>query len=264
MAYLSINDLKIYYELHGEGPLLILIAGYTCDVSFWSTVLDPLSKQFKVLTFDNRGAGRTDTPDTPYSIETMADDTLRLAKALGFSQYMVLGHSMGGCIAQQIAYKAPHRIVKLILANTSASFSPGIIMNFQFFHDLHALGTPVDLLLRGFMPWLYSDAFLSNQETVRTILKKSQDNPCLQSLLGERRQMEAIMQFDSRGWCSSIRSPTLILAGEKDLLSPVEEARYLAKELPNSQLVILPNMGHLPLIEQPQIFLKTVLKFSCN
>lgn len=157
----------MYYEWHGEGDPLVLIAGYACDVSLWKAILPTLAKRFRVLIFDNRGVGRSDAPEAPYSIETMGDDVLKLTEALGLKQYALLGHSMGGCIAQYVARKAPEHIRKLILSNTSATFANGISMIFRFFYDLRVLDVPKELLLKGIMPWLYSEGFLSNPLIVR-------------------------------------------------------------------------------------------------
>src|SRR3989338_10152352 len=116
MPIITANNINIYYEQHGEGEDLILIAGLTADHHAWKSILRVLSKQFRVLVLDNRGAGQTDTPDYPYTTEMMANDVLQLMDACGINQAYIIGHSLGGCITQKIACIAPDRIKKMVIA----------------------------------------------------------------------------------------------------------------------------------------------------
>ncbi len=106
MPTIKINDINIYYEIHGEGEPLLLIPGLRNDVSEYQKIIDTLSTQFSVVALDNRGAGRTDKPDSPYSIEMMADDAAGLLNALGIEQAHILGVSMGGRIAADLALRS--------------------------------------------------------------------------------------------------------------------------------------------------------------
>src|SRR6266700_2919026 len=99
MPYLKIDDIQMYYEIHGDGEPLLLIVGLGTDISEWDGIIRWLAQKYQVLAFDNRGAGRTDKPDVPYSIEMMADDTAELMKALAIERASLLGISMGGKIA---------------------------------------------------------------------------------------------------------------------------------------------------------------------
>jgi len=110
----------MYYEIHGKGEPLVLIAGLSTDISEYATLIKGLSKTYKVLAFDNRGAGRTDMPNIPYSIDMMANDTACLMEKIGFGKANVLGISMGGRIAQVLALNHPKLVRSLILISTSA------------------------------------------------------------------------------------------------------------------------------------------------
>src|SRR5258708_4769767 len=103
MPFFKANGATIYYELHGEGPPLILIAGYTCDHSFWKPVLRDLAKNFTVLIYDNRGVGQTHDAGGKLSAKLLADDVMAVAAALKFKAPHIVGHSMGGTIAISIA-----------------------------------------------------------------------------------------------------------------------------------------------------------------
>ena len=121
MPTVRVGDINIYYEDYGKGEPLLLIAGWGTDLSCWLSQIPEFSTKYRVIAFDNRGAGRTDAPDEPYSFRMMADDAVGLLDALGIGQAHILGVSMGGCIAQEIAIEHPERTKSLILAATTAA-----------------------------------------------------------------------------------------------------------------------------------------------
>src|SRR5689334_6948062 len=127
MPTVQVNDIQMYYELRGEGQSLVLILGMTLDVSEIEPNLRWLAERYRVLAFDNRGAGRTDKPDIPYTIEMMANDTIGLMDAVGIERAHVLGISMGGRIALQTALAHPERVEKLALVSTSARVLPRVL-----------------------------------------------------------------------------------------------------------------------------------------
>jgi 3-oxoadipate enol-lactonase len=119
MPYVQVNDIQMYYEIHGDGEPLVLIVGLGTDISEWDGIIRWLAQTYKVLAFDNRGAGRTDKPDTRYSIEMMAHDTAGLMQTLGIQQAHILGISMGGRIALALSLRYPESVKKLVLVSTS-------------------------------------------------------------------------------------------------------------------------------------------------
>jgi pimeloyl-ACP methyl ester carboxylesterase len=121
MPTIKVGDISIYYEVHGEGEPLLLISGLGRDLTAWMFQTPEFSKKYRVIAFDNRGIGRTDAPDMPYSTEMMANDTVGLMNALSIEETHILGLSMGGQIAQYLAFKYPKRVRSLILADTAAS-----------------------------------------------------------------------------------------------------------------------------------------------
>ena len=119
MAVIQANGLKFYYEIHGQGPqTLLLLAGLTRDSRCWQWVSPGLSKHFRVVCIDNRCAGQSDQPDEPFTIADMAEDVYQVMQGLDIAHAHVLGHSMGGFIAQQLAVTHPEVINKLILVGT--------------------------------------------------------------------------------------------------------------------------------------------------
>lgn len=120
MSTVKVADIHVYYEVHGEGPPLILIPGLRNRVSEHGRVIEFLSRTRRVVASDNRGAGGTDKPDAPYSIETMSDDTAGLMGALGLPRADVLGVSMGGRIALALALRHPGLVRRLVLVSISS------------------------------------------------------------------------------------------------------------------------------------------------
>jgi pimeloyl-ACP methyl ester carboxylesterase len=116
----AVNGITIYYEIHGEGEPLVLIAGLATDQTPYKRLIRELAKRARVIAFDNRGVGRTDKPDLPYSIDMLADDTSGLLTALGIDRANVLGISMGGRIALALAFRHPEQVKSLILVSTAA------------------------------------------------------------------------------------------------------------------------------------------------
>ncbi|MDP1835399.1 MAG: alpha/beta hydrolase [Chlamydiales bacterium] len=261
MPHVNVNGLKMYYEVHGKGYPLVLVAGYTCDVNLWALVLDSLSSHYQVIVFDNRGVGQTDSPEEPYTIEMMADDTIELTRELGIDRFHTLGHSMGGCIAQRIAAMFPESVDKVIIANSSSFFNVTTRMNFRFFTRLRELKVDLKLLVEGILPWLYSPEFLTTPENVKLIVQLATHNPRPQTVEGQKNQMNALLTFDARPWLESIKAKTLVICGEKDITSPPSDAAFSAEHIANSQLLTIPGVAHLPLIEAPQLFVDAVLKF---
>jgi 3-oxoadipate enol-lactonase len=254
------NDVSLYYELMGAGPPLVLIAGFTCDTLLWSSLLPELTQHFQVVVFDNRGVGQSDSPDTSYSIETMAQDAIALIDQLGLQKTHVLGHSMGGCIAQTMAVRYPTRINKLALCNSLIRLNPVSVLAQQFFLYLQEKEIPPEKLLEGIYPWLFSADFLRDTKKVNELIASSLLNPHPQGIIGFRRQLEALIAFDSSSWFHHIALPTLVINGEEDILCPRDSIR-LAEGISGAQFVNFSKIGHLPLIENPSLFLKVIVDF---
>ena len=125
MPKVKVNDIRVYYEVKGEGFPLVMINGMNDNLNCWdSRLTEALSKKFKLILFDNRGAGRSDVSNREFTIGLFADDTAGLMNALGISRANVLGISMGGMIAQELAINYPRDVSRLILCSTSSHWNP--------------------------------------------------------------------------------------------------------------------------------------------
>src|SRR6516225_3192747 len=114
MPVVHLNGINLFYKVEGSGEPVLLLAGFACDHTHWALVKQALVRNYLVIRLDNRGAGKSDAPDQPYSIRQMADDTVALLDYLGVKQTHVAGHSMGGRIAQELVLTYPKRARSLM------------------------------------------------------------------------------------------------------------------------------------------------------
>ena len=129
MPVAQLKDVNLYYEIHGEGFPLILIAGFTADRTVWETILSDLAKHYQVIAFDNRGVGQSGCPDYPYTVDMMANDVVHLCKHLGITQAYFMGNSMGGAIAQTLCYHYPQLVKAAVLECTFSKISINFSIN---------------------------------------------------------------------------------------------------------------------------------------
>lgn len=241
MTVMKINDFEMYYEVHGEENEvpLVLIMGLGSDARLWVLQIPEFSKNYKVIAFDNRDAGRTSKTDTGYTIETMAQDTYNLLNKLGVEKSHILGFSMGGMIAQSFALKHPEKVRSLILCSTTSRGPKGL----------------------GVMKmW---------NELIETITRQAK-NPIVEQLAKYfylqlpkefYRQCEAVEKFDMTDRLKEIKAPTLVLAGDRDNVVPIWSAKEIASKIPNAEFKVVWGSGHAIFLEKWWTFNKAVLDF---
>ncbi len=246
MPTAKVGDINIYYESHGDGEALLLIMGYGQYSAHWSPLIPPLSQEYRVISFDNRGTGRSDKPETPYTIKMMADDAKGLLEAIGVDSAHVFGVSMGGMISQEFALNHPNKLRSLMLGCTQCGGTKAILANqealaFLFSPEMAKL--PVEERARETVPWLWTQEFIDkNPEAVELYVAVTSKYPT--PTHGYACQAQAIMGHDTYERLPQIEVPTLVIAGSADRLIPAENSRILASRIPNAELVILENAGH--------------------
>ncbi len=260
MPQFSRQNLNFYYEVHGQGEPLFLIAGFSCHAELWRSLLDELSAHFQVIIFDNRGIGRSSSPKGLYTIEEMAEDALALIQHLKLKELSLLGHSMGGAIAQTISYKHPEYIKKCILCNTSAKFRACSALAEKFILTLREKGLANEEIAYHILPWIYSDSYLADSQNIQTFIELTASDPFPMSLDGFKGQLNALLTFDSRSWLQQIKVPALIISGGEDRLC-LKDVRELKNLLPHAKELVFPNSGHIPFQEDPKTFLKGITEF---
>jgi len=264
MPIQTVNNIKIYYEQHGSGDDLILIGGLTSDHQVWKSTLREFAKHFRVTIFDNRGAGQSDTPDYPYTMEMMANDTLQLMAALSISRAHIVGHSMGGGIAQQIALMAPEKINKLAIVCSRSKPNALAKIVFSTREKLIEKNVGDDLVAQYMMPFLFGNDFLNKPLLTKGFIQWTLRNPFPQSALGYQHQLQASNQRDFSDQLSQITTPTLVIAGEEDMLMRPKQAEIMSKALKNGTFVMIPNCAHMPHVEKSKEFLDIILQFLAS
>jgi 3-oxoadipate enol-lactonase len=258
------NGQDLYYELHGEGPPLVLVMGIGYDSWLWTLEQVPfLSTQFQVILVDNRDAGRSSKARQPYTIADMADDLAGLLDALGIQRSHLLGLSMGGMIAQEFALRHGDRLDRLVLTGTGAAPARSAVDPIQIWSWVKANDATGDVFGGQQFVSLFSTAFLRNHQAVRDTAELLASNPYPMNPEAYRRQADAYRQFDALDRLAAITAPTLVVVGEQDLLTPPWIAREVAEAIPGARFEVIRGDGssHLVPIECPNEFNRLVLNF---
>jgi pimeloyl-ACP methyl ester carboxylesterase len=229
----------------------------------WFRILPLLVREYKVIAFDNRGAGRSDKPDIPYTMEMMADDIAGLLDAIGIEAAHTFGVSMGGMIAQNYALRHPDKIISLMLGCTRCGGTHGIPA------DSEARGALNPELIeylspeertRATLPFIYSREFIDNSpDVIETLIEIIEENPV--DPIAYTHQMEAANGHDTYDRLPEIRIPTLVIAGDVDRLIPVENSRIIASRIPGAELAMLEGKGHGFYTEAPDDTCRILIDF---
>jgi 3-oxoadipate enol-lactonase len=249
MPKVKVNDIQLYYEVHGQGEPLVLIMGLGASTLGWNMQVPTLSREFQVIAFDNRGSGRSDKPATPYTIRLFADDTAGLMDALGIASAHVYGQSMGGIIAQELALSYPERVRTLVLGSTTCGGEqavPALPEHVTLMASLNTINAE-EAAEKG-LPLMYSEEFIARKrrELIARALAEAELRPPLDAFV---RQLQATMSHNTYDRLPQIRCPTLIISGADDKIVPAENSSILAERIPNAELVVLPRAGHGYLME---------------
>jgi len=250
------TPLGIHYEVHGQGPPLMLLAGLTMDVTSWSGLLRLLTRHFRVLTHDPRGSGRSDAPLDGLSVEVMARDAISVMDAEGVETAHVLGFSLGGMTALHLAARHAGRVGRLVLASTGMRMRPGRVMAMRLAQKLLAEGGGTAQSLGAMLPWLLGDASLSEGRLARAFaLRRHPPGP-----EGFEAQCGALEAFDGRELAASVTAQALCISGDQDILLPPAE-NGLTEAFPAARHVLLAGCAHMAYMERPEAFASPVLEF---
>jgi 3-oxoadipate enol-lactonase len=258
------NGQELYYELHGEGPPLVLVMGIGYDSSLWTLAQVPaLSTQFQVILVDNRDAGRSSKASHPYKIADMADDLAGLLDALGIQRTHLVGLSMGGMITLEFALRHGDRLDRLVLAGTGAAPARSAVDPIQIWSWVKANDATGEVFGGQQFVSLFSTAFLRNHKAVRDTAELLASNPYPMSPEAYGRQADAYRQFDALDRLAAITAPTLVVVGEQDSLTPPWIAREVAEAIPGARFEVIRGDGssHVVPIERPDEFNRLVLDF---
>lgn len=254
------NGVTLYHEIHGEGEPLLCVMGLGADTLAWTLQLPAWSEAFRTIVFDNRDVGRSEYVSEGYEIRDMSRDALALADALAVDSFHLLGVSMGGMIAQEMALAAPERVRSLTLCVTYASGGRYARTKSRVWGaDVarRSLEEQIDDLLLLTL----SEELFENEEGIAFVRQMMLANPNPQDPAGFGRQLEAASRHDARDRLGALGMPVHVIGAEHDILVPVWKSRELAELIPGSTLTVIPRAPHGVNIERAQEFNDAVLGF---
>ena len=261
MATVYVNGCNLYYEAHGAGEPLVLIMGLRRNVEWWYRQIPTLSRHFRVIALDNRGAGRSDKPHMEYSIGLFADDTAALMAVLDIPDAYILGVSMGGYIAQELAINYPEKVRKMILGCTSCGGARAVLMSEERMQKFTAnAGLQPEEILRKDMDIYFSDSFVERypekiEEFTQISMRYYQPPDAFE------RQFDACLRHDAGDRLKQIAIPTLIMTGDDDPLVPPENSKILQALIPDSKLSTFPGGRHCFFMEKDERFNRETIDF---
>jgi len=267
MPKAKVNGINFFYQIHGRGEPLILIAGMGADHRSWFPQIATFRRHYTVITFDGRGIGKTDRPPELYSFETLAEDVAGLMDVLSVESAHVLGESLGGIVAQETAIKFPQRGKRLVLANTSV----GTGVEMELHPDLlKSYGQPQGLGQGEFDPTKVDIsramkamiALSFNRPTYRlamTLMATIYVRPS--AFKGMAEQIKAISSYSTLDRLHLIQNPTLVITGTGDRIVPPRMSDVLAAGIPNARLVKVEGGSHALHVEMSRRFNQEVLNF---
>ena len=261
MSYMTVNGIQIYYEEHGTGHPVLLIQGLGYPSKMWFLQIADLAKHYRTIVFDNRGVGRSDKPDEEYSVSLMASDAAELLRGLGIQRTHVVGLSLGGYIAQELAMSHPDLVDRLVLMATSCGGPRYVEMTKELWEEVVSLASlpPEEIVRRGMALATTETFYKENQHLIDRSVSIRLENP--QPLYAFSRQFAAGSNFDSSQRAHVITQPTLIMAGAQDRVMPLTLTEELAKKIPGASLVVYPDAAHLLFLEKAKQVNRGILDF---
>jgi pimeloyl-ACP methyl ester carboxylesterase len=244
------NGVDLWVEQEGAGEDVLFISGLADEGACWVDQVGGLSDRYRVTTFDNRGVGRSATPEGEFTIADFAADTAALIDALEIESAHVVGSSMGGAIAQELALAHSGRVRSLVLNGTwcrGDRFLHEVFRNWMW--SAEKADSIRDFLVTVNL-WCFSPR-IWNDGTMDQWVVAAEASPYAQSVDAFCRSTEALIAHDSANRVGGISAQTLITVGELDLVLPPRFSQELAERIPNSRMVVIPDVGHQPFQEVP-------------
>ncbi|MBI4362838.1 MAG: alpha/beta fold hydrolase [Euryarchaeota archaeon] len=270
MPKAHINGIQVNYSTHGQGHPLVLIMGLGMDSSGWMFQVPELKKHFRVITLDNRGCGLSDKPPGPYSTRVMAQDVIGLLDFLQVPRAHVVGDSMGGMIAQEVALGWPQRVAKLVLACTYSRPDPlaktlleqGMKTMIGEVRDLKTVDPKkfnVQAIAQFMLPLVLSKEFYEKNKALlipfmEELLKKA-------SVEGFLGQVVATQEHDTFERLPQITVPTLVMTGTHDALVHPKNSEVLSSRIPGARLVRIEGGSHGFNFEKAAEFNRAIIEF---
>jgi pimeloyl-ACP methyl ester carboxylesterase len=253
VSFATVGEHSVYYEEHGAGEPVLLIGGLGADHSAWALQTEFLARHFKVVVFDNPGCGQTTGPPGPYTTELFGDVAAGLVRSLGIDRTHVVGASMGGLIAQQVAVRSPTVVRSLVLHCSwwrADPYTQSLIRSWQSF----ARATGMLELSRQIWLWVFTPGFFESQRPFFADLERRVREAPTQTPEAFCEQAEACMAHEALERIREVDVPTLLTVGDHDILTPPAHSAAIHERIKGSVLHVWPGMGHAPFWEIPDEF----------
>jgi pimeloyl-ACP methyl ester carboxylesterase len=254
----EVNGRSVAYRQAGQGPALVLLHGFLCDSRCWRRQLADLSDQLRVVAWDAPGAGSSPDPSDPFTITEWSHCLAEFLDVLGIEQAHVLGLSWGGVLAQEFYRRYPARVSGLILADTYAGWKgslPGSLCAQRLARCERDSWLPPDEFVTRWVPEMFTEA--ASRDLLEEMSAVISDfHP-----LGFRLMAKSLAETDTTDLLPKIESPTHVLWGDDDRRSPMSIAEQLRDAIPNAELAVVANAGHVSNMEQPDLFNAHVRRF---
>ena len=261
MPHVDANGISLRYEVSGEGPPLLLISGMGQNHRAWAPALPALQERFRCITFDNRGTGASDVPEGPYTIPQMADDVAALIDSLGTGPLHAAGWSLGGSVLQALMVRQPDKLVRAVLVSTMPSYTDVQHNWLDAWLALRRSGAPALAQIVSAMAWGLTAKTLFDHEKTMQMARAAAADPEPTSLAGFEAQAAGLRIYDARPELSSVRTPTLVLCGAEDVLTPPAQSEEIARLIPGATLRMLPRGGHRMVVEYPAEVAREIARF---
>lgn len=259
MPRIHIGDCTLYYERHGAGFPVLFVPGLGGSGSFWHDQIGAFGKRFEVVTHDHRGIGQSDPSRVPYTVERLAADVVGLMDALGIERAHVVGHSTGGAIAQVLAIEHPGRLAAVVLSATWTKAD-------AYFRRLYTLRKEIlqrlgpSAYLQAATMFLYPSWWIArNNERLRQAEARELASFAAADIVSSR--IDAVLAFDRTEDLARIRTPTLVIGAEDDIVTPAYFSEELARLIPGAEVKIFPRGGHFFTQIRAREFNNAVLPF---
>ena len=263
--YLKVGDLKLCYQEHGRGPNFLVLPGLGTNIDFWQLNVPTWADEFHVVALDPPGFGKSDKPDVEYDLKWICDRIVDFMDAKGLQRTSIMGGSMGGHLALLMAIHYPDRVEKLVLMGSVGAWPPPNFMLDTAFNLMWNDLIVADYL-RSNWPTIFPKLFERQTELTRQLFRyqmavRADGWRYAPEGRAGSRALRSIFYRSCRSHLREISHPVLLIWGEHDQIHSLEYAQFMADQLPNSRLVIVPNAGHEAMIDQPKIFSESVVSF---
>ena len=258
------SGLRLHYRVQGppEAPWMVLLNGLLSDTTMWAGVLPGLTRRFRVLTFDSRGQGKSDAPESgPYLTAQLAADAWELFRALGVARPWLVGLSNGSAMSLELLTSHPEAFAGAVLTSSMTRIDFAMALKAEHWAHCLEVGGPL-LQFDAVAPFLWGDGFLEARHGVLRAYHQvvtGGERP----QHGNLHQIRGILGWDIRDRLSRIRVPVLVLSGAEDLLTPPWKCLDTAREIPGAEFEVVPGIGHAYPVEDPKGFVSRVLAFAC-